>query len=190
MLTVQDKPALILIDIQKGFDDVEYWGGNRNNPEAEQKAGELLALWRKRNLPVFHIQHCSTDPRSRLAENNPGHELKEVVKPAGSEPVIKKSVNSAFIGTDLRQRLDGDGIDKVVIAGLTTDHCISTTVRMAGNYGYETYIVSNATATFDREGLDGEAYPARLIHDTALASLENEFATVVNTSDLIKLSDR
>jgi nicotinamidase-related amidase len=183
-ISKKDKPALILIDIQKGFDDIAYWGGQRNNAKAEHNAGKLLTLWRKNNLPVFHIQHCSSDPKSLLHESHAGNEFKEIVKPVGDEPVVKKNVNSAFIGTDLKQQLDNAGITKLVIVGLTTDHCVSTATRMAGNFGYETYLVSDATATFNKKGMDGQNYPAEIIHDTALASLNNEFATIVTTEFL------
>ena len=186
-MTKQDRPALILIDIQKGFNDIEYWGGHRNNPDAEANAAKLLSFWRENRWPVFHIQHCSTNPDSRLAEGNIGNEFMEVVKPNASEPIIKKNVNSAFIGTDLKEQLDRAGIKKVVIAGLTTDHCVSTTTRMAGNYGYETFLVMDATATFDKTGVDGQKYSAELIHDTALASLNNEFATLVKTEGLLNI---
>lgn len=188
-MTKQDEPALILIDIQKGFEDIAYWGGHRNNPEAETNAGKLLNFWRQNKLPVFHIRHCSANPDSRLAEGNAGNEFKDVVKPNGDEPIVKKSVNSAFIGTDLKQQLETAGIKKLVFAGLTTDHCVSTTVRMAGNYGFETYVVSDATATFDKVGADGQKYSAEIIHETALASLHNEFATVIETEELINQLD-
>ena len=46
-ISKKDRPALLLVDIQKGFDNIEYWGGQRNNPDAEENAGELLRLWRK-----------------------------------------------------------------------------------------------------------------------------------------------
>lgn len=180
-----DKPALILVDIQKGFDDIAYWGGQRNNPDAEKKASELLKLWRENNLPIFHVKHCSSIPTSLLNENNKGNEFQEVVKPMDGEPVIKKNVNSAFIGTTLKEQLDKAKIHKLVIVGLTTDHCVSTTTRMAGNLGYETFLVSDATATFNKKGIDGQNFSAELIHETALASLNNEFASVV-TTDLIK----
>jgi nicotinamidase-related amidase len=184
-MTKQDRPALILIDIQEGFNDIDYWGGHRNNPDAEANAAKLLCFWRENRWPVFHIKHCSTNPSSRLAEGNIGNEFMEVVKPNVSEPIIKKNVNSAFIGTDLKEQLDRAGIKKVVIAGLTTDHCVSTTTRMAGNYGYETFLVMDATATFDKTGVDGQRYSAELIHETALASLNNEFATLVKTEGLL-----
>jgi nicotinamidase-related amidase len=183
-LSRNDKPALILVDIQKGFENLVYWGGQRNNSSAEKNCGELLKVWREGNLPVFHIKHCSSNPKSLLHESNDGNEFMDIVKPINNEPVIKKNVNSAFIGTDLKERLEKAKITKLVIAGLTTDHCVSTTTRMAGNFGFETYLVSDATATFNKKGIDGQNYSAELMHDTAIASLNEEFATIVTTEFL------
>ncbi len=183
-ITKTDRPALILVDIQKGFDNIAYWGGQRNNLNAEENAGELLRLWRDHHLPVFHIQHCSSNPASLLHSTNAGNAFKDLVKPINDEPVIRKNVNSAFIGTSLEVQLRNAKITKLVIVGLTTDHCISTTTRMAGNLGFDTFIVADATATFDKKGLEGQNYPAELIHETALASLNGEFAAVVTTSFL------
>jgi nicotinamidase-related amidase len=131
------------------------------------------------------VQHCSTLPASPLHESKPGNQFNDLVIPAAGEPIIKKCVNSAFIGTDLKAQLDNAEITTLVIAGLTTDHCISTTTRMAGNLGYETYVVAAATATFDKKGIQGQIFPAELIHQTALASLDKEFATII-TTDVIK----
>lgn len=176
--------ALLLIDIQKGFDDESYWGGNRNNRDAEKKASEILTLWRKERLPIFHIIHSSQNPNSKLHESHPGFEIRDEVKPISGEPVIKKNVNSAFIGTNLKDILESQNINTLVIVGLTTNHCISTTTRMAGNLGFNAYLISDATATFDRKGLQGELFSAELIHQTALASLQDEFATVIDTEKL------
>ncbi|WP_462237530.1 isochorismatase family protein [Ferruginibacter sp.] len=129
---------------------------------------ELLKLWRENHLPVFYIQHCSSNPASLLYATNAGNAFNNLVLPAAGELIIKKKVNSAFIVT-------------LVIVGLTTDHCISTTTRMAGNLGYETYLVADATATFNKIGVDGTSYSAELIHETALVSLHKEFATIVTT---------
>lgn len=186
-ISKSDRPALILIDIQKGFDDVEYWGGERNNLDAEKNAGILLDIWRDNQLPIFHIQHCSSNANSLLSELNAGNEFKEIVKPIPGETIIKKNVNSAFIGTNLKQLLDEQKITTLVIVGLTTDHCVSTTTRMSGNFGFETFVVSDATATFNKKGIDGQHYSAALIHETALASLNGEFATVVTTAFLKSL---
>ncbi len=179
------KPALILIDIQKAFLDEEYWGGNRNNKDAEIICGKILNKWRELNLPLFHIRHSSTNLKSKFHQSNKGFEFNENVFPIENEPIITKDVNSAFIGTDLKQQLDKLNINTLVIIGITTNHCVSTTTRMAGNFGYTTYLISDATATFDRIGINGEKYDSETIHLTALASLNEEFATVWNSEKLM-----
>ena len=184
-LTASTNPALILIDIQKGFENIEYWGEERNNPSAELRARELLEMWRDLKLPVFHIKHCSNTLTSLLHESNVGNDFNDFVIPSNQEAIIKKSVNSAFIGTNLQSQLDRANINTLCIAGLTTDQCVSSTTRMAGNMGYNTFLVSDASATFNKKGIDGRNYSAELIHQTALASLNNEFAFIVN-SDFVK----
>ncbi|MGU3374120.1 cysteine hydrolase family protein [Chryseobacterium sp. M5A1_1a] len=179
------RPALLLIDIQKGFLDEQYWGGNRNNKSAEQISGKLLEKWRELNLPIFHIRHSSLNPDSKLHETHIGFEFNDYVIPKNNEPVITKNVNSAFIGTNLKKQLDHQNITTLVIIGITTNHCVSTTTRMAGNYGYETYLISDATATFDRIGINGEKYDSELIHLTTLANLNEEFAVVWNAEKLL-----
>ena len=178
-------PALILIDIQEGFQQLHYFGGERNNPDAELYAGVLLQHWRDRQWPIFHVKHCSVMPGSPLTEGTPGNEFQAVVKPLPGEPVIKKSVNSAFIGTDLQQQLEARGIQTVVLAGLITQHCVSTTARMAGNYGFKTYVVSNATAAFRSTGPDGESHSPDLVHAVSLATIHREFATVLTAHDVL-----
>lgn len=179
------KPALLLIDIQYGLDDWEFYGGNRNNVKAEENAAKFLNKWREMNLPIYHIRHSSQNPLSPLHPSKPGFAIKEEVLPIAGEPVISKNVNSAFIGTDLERQLKDTGISTVVIVGLTTNHCISTSVRMSANLGFKTYLISDATATFDRIGLNGEHFDSELIHQTTLASLNQEFATVLNTNEVL-----
>ena len=135
------KAALLSIDVQKGFDD-PVWG-IRNNPDAEAKIALLISAWRKKRLPVIHIQHCSLEPDSPLRSESPGNEFKDETKPLPGEKVFAKSVNSAFIGTTLEEHLRDNHIESLVIAGLTTDHCISTTTRMAGNLGFDVTLISS-----------------------------------------------
>ena len=187
MNILKEKPALLLVDIQKGFENENHWGGNRNNKDAELKCATLLDKWRSLKLPIFHIMHGSQDPNSPLHPSKPGFKLHDAIQPASNEPTIVKDVNSAFIGTDLEQQLKDKAITTLVIAGLTTNHCISTTTRMAGNLNFKTFLISDATATFDRIGLNGEKFDAELIHQTALASLNEEFATVLNLKSLISM---
>ena len=175
--------ALLLIDVQQGFDDPSW--GPRNNPGAERAAAALLAAWRERGWPVVHVQHDAVEPGSPLLPGQPGHAHKPEVAPGPGEPVVHKTVNSAFIGTDLQQRLTAMQVPGLVVAGLTTDHCVSTTVRMAGNLGFDTWLVADACAAHDRVGADGTRYAAQLVHDVALASLHDEFATVVDTDEVL-----
>lgn len=186
-MSLRDKnPALLVIDVQKAFEDDAYWGGNRNNKNAEKICGEILQKWRENKLPIFHVRHSSLNPNSQLHPTHSGFEFSEYVLPNKGETVITKQVNSAFIGTDLKKQLDSQNITTLVIIGLTTNHCISTSTRMAGNYGYETYLIADATATFDRIGINDEKYEAELMHQTALASLNEEFATVMTTETLLQ----
>ncbi|MBT8294121.1 MAG: cysteine hydrolase [Eudoraea sp.] len=179
-------PALLLIDIQKGLDEIDYYGGHRNNLQAETNAKRILDFWRNQKFPIFHIKHNSTNPDSPLIPGQQGNEFKDIVKPLANEVIIEKQVNSAFIGTDLKHQLDVLGISKLVIVGLTTDHCVSSSARMAGNLGYKTFLVSDATATFDKVGPDGTKFKAETIHEIELASLHNEFATVIRTDELLR----
>lgn len=184
---MKEVPTLLLIDIQKGFDEHARWGGSRNNPQAEANAERLLIQWRAQGWPVVHVRHDSVAPNSNLAVGQIGNEFKDEVKPISGEPIFSKSVNSAFIGTGLQTYLEERKTRSLVIVGLTTDHCVSTTTRMAGNLGFETYLVADATATFDKIGFDGQRYPAELVHQTALASLHSEFATVLTTEQVLEM---
>jgi nicotinamidase-related amidase len=179
-------PALIIIDAQVAFDDPDHWGGARNNPDAEANIARLLVAWRAAGLPVMHVVHDSVEPGSILTLDSPGGAIKPEAEPVAGEPIITKHVNSAFIGTGLEERLRRAGIDQIVLAGLTTNHCVSTTTRMAGNLGFDTYVVADATAAFPATGSDGTRYPADLVHATALASLHREFATVVTADEAIE----
>jgi len=184
MSELSSRPVLLLIDVQQGFDD-PYWG-KRNNPKAEENIAKLLEVWRAMELPVWHVQHMSLEAQSPLKPGKPGCEIMEFAKPVGDEPVFQKNVNSAFIGTNLETCLRENQFETLVVAGFTSDHCVSTTTRMAGNLGFDTFVVADATATFDRVGYDGTVYDADQVHSVSLASLNNEFATVLTTWDIMQ----
>jgi nicotinamidase-related amidase len=179
--------ALLIIDVQQGMDDPRW--GARNNPEAEQRISDLLAAWRARGRPIVHVQHSSLEAKSPLREEAPGHAFKAEALPIAGEPIFRKHVNSAFIGTDLETYLRDKGIDTLVMAGITTDHCVSTTARMGGNLGFAVTVVEDATATFERTGPDGRHYSADLMHRVSLASLHGEFATVRSTEEVLSWLD-
>ena len=183
MQSLSPDTVLIVIDVQQAFDDPSW--GQRNNPAAEANVAALLAGWRKTRRPVIHVQHRSQRPESLFHPDRPGFAVKPEAEPLPGEPVIFKEVNSGFIGTDLEQQLRARGAVTLVIVGITTDHCVSTTTRMAGNLGFETYLVADATATFGRRGPEGQHFSAQQMHETALASLHEEFATVLDTATVL-----
>lgn len=177
-------PALLLIDIQKAFDDPKW--GSRNNPAAEENASVLLQQWRKLNLPIVHVQHISRSPSSLFYADSATAQFQDVVQPQNHEPVFQKYVNSAFIGTDLEKHLRATSISQLVIVGLTTNHCVSTTTRMAGNLGFEVFLISDATACFDRISPSGKLFPAELVHEVSLADLHDEFAQVMTSEEVLQ----
>ncbi len=176
--------VLLIIDVQKGFDDLRW--GQRNNPQAETNIKHLLAAWRASRRLVFHVQHLSILPDSPLRPESPGCAFKDEVKPLAGEPVFQKHVNSAFIGTDLERVLHERNLDTLVIVGLTTPHCVSTSARMAGNLGFQVYVVSDATAAFALTGPDGRVYSAEEIHAVSLATIHNEFAQVLDCAAVLR----
>lgn len=180
---ISPEAALLIIDVQQGFDSTEW--GKRTNPDAESNIVRLLAAWRQAGRPVIHVQHLSTFPDSPLHPDSPGCALKPEVAPRDGELLVQKRVNSAFIGTELEAHLRGRGIEALVIVGLTTNHCVSTTARMAGNLGFETEVVEDATAAFGCEGHDGHRFSADEVHAIALANLHGEFATVLSTGEVL-----
>lgn len=178
-------PALIVIDVQRAFDQWEAAGQRRNNPDAILRIAELLAAFRAARAPIFHIRHEGTHPDSSFLSGSPGYAVKDEAREREGEPVIIKQVNSAFIGTDLESRLRSAGVSTVVICGATTNHCVETTTRMAGNLGFDTWLVRDAAWTFDRVGPDGDQHSAEEIHAMTLANLNGEFARIVSTRDVI-----
>ena len=179
----EDTTALLLIDVQQGLADPAL--GERNNPDAEANMARLLTAWRQRRQPVVHIRHCSLEPDSPLRPELPGNAFKDEVKPLPQEKTFSKTVNSAFIGTGLEQYLRESGISALVIVGLTTDHCVSASTRMASDLGFDVTLVRDATAAFERVGYDGVHYSGEEIHRVNLVSLDREFCVLRSTAEIL-----
>ena len=179
------RPALVIVDVQNAIDD-PVWGP-RNNPGAETTMSELLELWRNKELPIFHIRHDSTESDSAYRPGQPGNEFKPEVQPLPSETVIPKQTNSAFIGTDLSQQLVASGCDVVVYMGVITNNSLEATVRMSGNLGFSSFVVSDASWTVDKTDSSGRRWNAEDVHALALANMNGEYATVVDANEVAAL---
>ncbi len=146
---------------------------------------ELLVHWRRCGWPIVHVQHSSREPGSTYRPGQSGFEFKPEVAPLPGEIVVTKHTNNAFIDTELDARLKARSIDTLVVCGVITNNSVEASARMAGNLGYLTYVVSDATATFDRIDLDGTRRCAEDMHAIALANLHGEYARVVTTAEVL-----
>ncbi|KAK6857409.1 isochorismatase family protein [Apiospora arundinis] len=217
------RTALIVIDVQNGFLDPSNWGTERSTPESETNITRLLAAARAHNanLPqggkdvpvlVCHVHHHSVTPSSNFYPDKTIEVEGEAVPrravdaqpfaaPGPGETIWVKDVNSAFIGTGLEAFLRAHGVRQLVICGFTTDHCVSTSTRMAGNLRIVDEVVAGSDdkktpTTITSEGdivLVGDAcaayakggFDAETVHRVTLASLDGEFAQVAATADVI-----
>lgn len=174
--------ALLVIDVQYAIDDPKW--GRRGQPEAEQHIARLLGAWRERRLPIVHIKHDSTDPRSPYRPGTEGNEFKSEVAPQVGEPVVDKRTNNAFIGTDLMDVIDELQVRSLVITGVLLENSVDATVRMAANLGFEVIVPEDAVASIDRKDHHGKNWSAEDVHALTLSILDGEYAKI-STSDAI-----
>jgi nicotinamidase-related amidase len=182
--------ALLLIDCQVGVDVRTHWGGptgRRNNPDAESHMLRLLAGWRERGLPVAFTRHDSREAASPLKLALPTGAQKHGFEPRDGEIVVVKDVNSGFIGTSLEVDLRRRGVQRLVAVGFFTNSCVETTVRMAGNLGFDTYLVPDACAASNRIGPDGADHDPEAVHAMSVANLHGEFCTAISPGDALSL---
>jgi len=183
MKTNSEESALILIDMQQGMRDPA--AGKRNNPDAEANMQRLLAAWRKAGWPVVHVRHASSTPGSPFWPGQPGAEFQPEFAPAAGEHVVVKNVPDAFVRTGLERWLQVRGLRQVVVAGVSTANSVESTARTAGNLGFDTVVVSDATFTFAKKDYAGVPRSADEVHAMSLANLEGEYAAVMSTAEVV-----
>ncbi len=175
--------VLLPIDVQVGFDDPRW--PKRWNKDLERNGRALLARWRAVGRPIIHIRHDSIQPGSSLAPGQPGNDFRPGFAPIDGEPMVSKSVNSAFIGTDLDLRLRRLDANMIVTFGISTDMCVSTTIRTGANLGWKIMLAADACDSFDLPDGSGGTFPARTVHDVHVATLGFEFCEIASTAALL-----
>jgi nicotinamidase-related amidase len=183
MTEIPKNAVLIPIDMQRAFDS-DPWP-RRWNEKLDENGLALLERWRASGRRIIHVRHDSVEPNSSLRPDAPGNALRPGFQPQPGEPLVTKSVNAAFIGTDLDLRLRRLGVDTVILFGISTDMCVSTSVRVGANMGYHVIVVEDACDCFDLPDGEGGTICARDIHRAHIATLRQEFATVASTADIL-----
>jgi nicotinamidase-related amidase len=186
MFSLPHLTALMIIDLQLAIDDPRWTvHGPRNNPGAEQAATALLERWRRLGWPIIHVRHDSTEPDSTYRPGSAGHPFKADVAPLPGETIIAKSVNSAFIGTDLDRHLRDTDVPALVILGVITNNSLEATVRNAGNLGHKVFVPEDACFTYAKRDLRGKVWAAEDVHALSLANLHSEYATVTSSCEIL-----
>lgn len=175
--------VLVLVDFQRAFDSAPW--PRRWNAEVDANATEVLTAFRRARIPVIHVRHDSVEPGSTLRPGQPGHAFRQGLEPREGEPIVAKSVNSAFIGTDLNLRLRRMSAETVLVCGISTDMCVSTTVRTGANLGWNIVLIGDACDCFDLPKKDGGVHPAELVHEVHLATLAFEFCNVATREEVL-----
>jgi nicotinamidase-related amidase len=183
-LELARRAVLVVIDMQQGFDDPSL--PPRWNADVDRNGQRVLAAFRVSGRDVIHVRHDSVESGSVLRPGTAGNGWRPGFEPQDGEALLSKSVNAAFIGTDLDLRLRRLGAQAVVVFGFTTDQCVSTTVRVGANMGWPMVLVEDACDCFTLPDGHGGIIPAAAIQAAHVATLRAEFARVVTTNDIVQ----
>ncbi|MEO7654617.1 MAG: cysteine hydrolase family protein [Sphingomicrobium sp.] len=180
-----NRTVLLPIDMQQAFDGPDW--PRRWNSDVDANGLALIAAWRSAGRPIIHVRHDSVSPGSSLAPGAPGNAFRPGFDPLPDEALVTKSVNSAFIGTDLDLRLKRLGAKHVVTFGISTDMCVSTTIRTGANMGWDMILVTDASDCFDLPDGSGGMIAAKDVQRAHVATLAFEFCRTVSTAELTKV---
>ena len=178
------KDALLIIDVQNDYFPEGRWELHKSK-EVLENIKSLLIHYRTKNLPVYHVQHIAPEGAAFFEVNTPGVEIHPEVTPLEGETVIQKQYPSSFLKTNLREVLVKDEITDLTVCGMMTHMCIDTTVRAAQDFGYVIRLVDDACATRDL-AVKGQVINAETVHNTYMGSLEQRFAKIFNTENILE----
>jgi nicotinamidase-related amidase len=175
--------GLIIVDMQRGM--AEPAAGNRNNTDAEANIAKLLAAWRQERLPIVHVRHLSRTFGSPFWPGQVGAEFQPQFEPLPNEHVVEKNIPDAFLNSGLERWLRVRDVERLVVTGVSTNMSVESTVRTAGDLGFQVTVVSDATFAFDKPDYAGVLRTAAEVHAMSLANLNGEFAAVSQTAAIL-----
>ena len=178
-----ESTALIVIDMQRDFLLPGGFGESLGNDVSQLRRtiaplSAFLARWRAAGLPVIHTREghlpdLSDCPPAKLARGGIGergafgrilirgeygHDLIDELQPVDGEAVVDKPGKGAFYATELAEILEKGGIKSLLVAGVTTEVCVHTTVREANDRGYDCLVLADCVGSyfpeFQRVGLE------------------------------------
>lgn len=134
----------------------------------------------------MHVRHRSPDETSVFWPHQQGFEFKSAFQPQENKHLIEKSSPCTFIGTKLEAWLRTKNISGIVLTGAATNNSIESTVRTAGNLGFDVILPEDACFCFAKSDYFGKERSAEEVHAISLANLNVEYAKVISTSDLLR----
>ena len=160
------KTALIIIDVQNILVETGF-----QSDKMMDKISFLQHEARSKGVEIIYIQHIETEE----ALTSEDWKLSPLLKRQSDEKVFQKRYNSMFKETGLKEYLDQQGIQQLVLCGMQTEYCVDTSVKVGFEYGYKLIIPEGAVTTFD-----GEDIPAETLNEFYENIWEERFADVLD----------
>ncbi|PKH25300.1 cysteine hydrolase [Enterobacterales bacterium CwR94] len=184
------KTALIVVDIQNEYFEGKGFKGKMVIPDGMQalnNSKKLVEYAHAKGMPVFFVRHLGPKDSPLFADGSVYAEFHKDLQPTSKDTIITKATPSSFVGTDLDAQLKKRGIEKVIVTGLMTHMCISSTARDAVPLGYSVIIPEDATATRDLNDWKNGVVDHNVLQRAALAGVADVFAEIRTTSDVMAL---
>jgi nicotinamidase-related amidase len=177
-------PALLLVDIQNDYFPGGLMALDTMEAAARNAAG-LLAEFRARDWPRFHVQHVSNRAGATFfLPGTPGVEIHDCVCPVDDEPVVIKHFPNSFRETLLFDELWETGVSELVICGAMSNLCIDAATRHASDFGFKCTVIHDACAA-RALAFGGRTVAAADVHAAFMAAL-GAYARVCAAQDWLR----
>ena len=178
------KCAVVFIDYQNEYVDGSMPLGQAG-AQAIKNARLLLDKARAQAIPIFHIAHHGEDNGNVFDPLSSNVDIVAELQPKDGETVILKKHPNAFYDTQLQALIAGTQKQQIIFAGFMSHMCVSSSVRAAFDLGFDSFVCHDACATRALPNDKKEAISADVMHETAMAALQDRFAALVTTAELV-----